>query len=246
MTSSPAIIVQARMTSTRLPGKVLVPVLDRPMLAWQLERLRHVRPDVNVAVATSTLPSDDPIVDLCESMGVPAVRGSEIDVLDRYRSAAAHLSADPVIRITADCPLIDPATTRAVIELWEKSGVDYAANTLERTYPRGLDTEVMRRSVLETAWRAASQPYEREHVTPFIYHHPELFSLVNLSNQTHEGHRRWTVDTAADLAFVRAVYEHLAPSGPLFDADAVRRLLATEPQLEAINAEVEQKALPPA
>ena len=243
--SSPVIIVQARMTSTRLPGKVLEPVLDRPMLAWQLDRLNRVRSDVKVVVATTDLHSDDPIVELCRMAGVPVVRGSEDDVLDRYRLAAIRVSADPIIRITADCPLIDPAISRAVLELWEHRSADYAANTLERTYPRGLDTEVISRGVLETAWREATQPYEREHVTPFIYRRPERFRLVNLRNVADEGHRRWTVDTADDLAFVRAVYERLATTGAAFDADTVRDLLAREPELERLNGDVQQKTLPP-
>lgn len=126
MTASPMIIGQARMTSTRLPGKVLLPVAGRPMLAWLLDRLRAVRDDVGVAVATTTGASDDAIVELCATLGVPVVRGSEQDVLDRYHQAAAELNADPVIRITSDCPLIDPATSRAVLELWERVVPDYA------------------------------------------------------------------------------------------------------------------------
>lgn len=244
MTTSPMIIVQARMTSTRLPGKVLLPVAGRPMLGWVLERLRAVRDDVGVAVATTTGASDDPIVDLCATLDIPVVRGSEQDVLDRYHDAAAKLSADPVIRITSDCPLIDPATSRAVLELWERDTPDYASNTLERTFPRGLDTEVLSRSTLDIAWATATEVFEREHVTPYVYRRPERFRLANLSSGRDEGMRRWTVDTLEDLHFVRAIYEELAPRDPTFDAEAVRALLHERPGLESINAHVEQTTLP--
>lgn len=244
MTASPVIIVQARMTSTRLPGKVLLPVAGRPMLAWVLDRLRAVRADVGVAVATTTGAPDDTIVELCMTLGIPVVRGSEHDVLDRYHEAAAELNADPVIRITSDCPLIDPATSRAVLELWERDTPDYASNTLARTFPRGLDTEVLSRSALDAAWAMATEPFEREHVTPYVYRRPERFRLVNLFNAENEGMRRWTVDTPEDLDFVRVIYGELVPRNRSFDADAVRVLLRDRPELELINAAVEQKTLP--
>ena len=244
MPASPVIIVQARMTSTRLPGKVLTPIAGRPMLAWILDRLASVRDDVRVAVATSTGAADDPVVDLCSEMRIPVVRGSEHDVLDRYHQAASQLKADPIIRITSDCPLIDPATSRAVLELWEREHPDYASNTLERTFPRGLDTEVVSRSAIDAAWREATEPFEREHVTPFLYRRPERFRLANVANDRDEGGRRWTVDTPEDLEFVRAVFEALAASGGSFDAPAVRRLLRERPELERINAGVAQKTLP--
>lgn len=244
MSRTPVIIVQARMTSTRLPGKVLLPIAGRPMLAWQLDRLRRVRGDVRLAVATTAGPPDDPIVTLCSDMDVPVIRGSEDDVLDRYRTAARALAADPLIRITADCPLIDPGITRKVLELWEQDGADYASNTLERTYPRGLDTEVMSRAALEAAWEGATQAFEREHVTPFLYRHPERFRLANLRSPFKESNRRWTVDTSEDLAFVRAIYEELARRSPDFDTSDVRELLVQRPELELLNRTVRQKAPP--
>lgn len=243
MPASPVIIVQARMTSTRLPGKVLLPVAGRPMLAWLLDRLELVRSDVRVAVATTAGASDDAIADLCVAMGTPVVRGSEHDVLDRYHRAAAELEADPIIRITSDCPLIDPATSRDVLDLWERERPDYASNTLVRTFPRGLDTEVVTRSTLEAAWSEATASFEREHVTPYVYRRPERFRLANLSNVADESARRWTVDTPEDLEFVRAVYEALAPQNRTFGAASVRALLHERPELELINAGVTQKTL---
>jgi len=239
----PAVIVQARMTSTRLPGKVLMPILERPMLAWQLDRLRRIRDDVRLAVATTRRRTDDPIVELCSEMQVAVVRGPDFDVLSRYRTAAEQLDADPVIRITSDCPLIDPEVTRAVLELWERGDVDYASNTLERTFPRGLDTEVLSRSALEVAWREATEGFEREHVTPYIYRRPDRFRLANLRSAGHDGHRRWTVDTPEDIAFARAVFEALVPDRPEFRTADVMALLAARPELELLNREVEQKPL---
>lgn len=243
MNGSPVVIVQARMTSTRLPGKVLLPALGRPLLAWQLDRLRQVRNDVRVAVATTTERTDDPIVGLCESMGIPVVRGSEDDVLGRYHLAAEQLRADPIIRVTSDCPLIDPDITRAVLQLYETTGSDYVSNTLERTFPRGLDTEAMSRGALDTAWREASAPFEREHVTPYLYRNPDRFQLTNFRNDFDEGERRWTIDTPADLAFVRAVFDELRPIADSFRTVDVRAALKRRPEIENINRGVAQKAL---
>lgn len=243
MPFTPVIVVQARMTSSRLPGKVLMPIHGRPMLAWQLERLQRVRDDVLVSVATTAQATDDAVVQLCQDLGIPVTRGPEADVLDRYWQAAVEHGANPVIRITADCPLIDPDVSRQVLELWEESGADYASNTLDRRYPRGLDTEVISRSALQDAWESATQPFEREHVTPFIYLHPERFRLVGLRNDADESMRRWTVDTAADLEFVRAVFSHLAQTSRDFGSTDVRRLLERHPEIERINANVEQKNL---
>jgi spore coat polysaccharide biosynthesis protein SpsF len=231
------------MTSSRLPGKVLMPILGRPMLVWELERLHRVRDDVRVVVATTVLDTDDAVVALCRDLGVPVTRGSEADVLDRYWRAAVEHEANPVIRITADCPLIDPDVTREVLQLWEQTGADYASNTLDRRYPRGLDTEVISQAALRDAWESATQPFEREHVTPVIYLHPERFRLAGLRNEADESTRRWTVDTAEDLEFVRAVYSHLVPTSPQFRSSDIRGLLERHPEIEAINRHVEQKDL---
>jgi spore coat polysaccharide biosynthesis protein SpsF len=240
---SPVAIVQARMTSTRLPGKVLMPIRGRPMLAWQLDRLGHIREDVRLAVATTTNQSDDRVVALCETMQIPVIRGSEGDVLDRYRTAASLLGADPIIRITSDCPLIDPDVTRQVLELWETERVDYASNTIERTFPQGLDTEVLSAAALDSAWHGATERFEREHVTPYIYLRPDRFRLANLVGATDESRHRWTVDTPEDLAFVRAVYHALAADRPDFRTADVLALIAERPALGLINRGVTQKPL---
>ncbi|WP_374571859.1 cytidylyltransferase domain-containing protein [Phenylobacterium sp.] len=217
-------ILQARMSSTRLPGKVLQPVLGQPMIARQVERLRRSRRIDRLVVATSDQPDDDGLAEVCEGLGLGVFRGSLDDVLDRFHGAlSAFGPADTVVRMTADCPLTDWALIDRVIDAHLEGGGDYASNTPpERTFPHGLDVEVMRAEALETAWREAKDPYEREHVTPFIYRHPERFALAYVSDAPSLAHLRWTVDLPADLAFVRYVYETLYPANPAFtSADIV-------------------------
>lgn len=234
-------IVQARMGSTRLPGKVLADLAGRPMLARVLERLQRARTVDLVGVATSTEPVDDAVVRLCRELEVPVFRGSEEDVLDRYAEAARHFEADVVVRITADCPLVDPAVVDRVVERLHATGSDYASNTLDRTYPQGLDVEAFRRGALEIAAREAREPWERSHVTPFLYRHPERFSLVSVTQEDDASAQRWTVDTPEDLALVQALYDRLGGSdGPWPE---VLRLVEEDPALASINAGVRQKRL---
>ena len=216
-------ILQARMTSTRLPGKVMEPVLGEPMIARQLERLaRSARLD-RIMVATSDDPSDDGLARFVEGLGYLVYRGDLNDVLGRYHGAMALVpEAEVIVRLTADCPLADPGVVDAVIDRRAEAGADYASNTpAVRTYPHGLDTEVMRREVLETAWAEATDPYEREHVTAFIPRRPERFRIAYLSRSPSLAHLRWTVDLPEDLDFVRYVYERLYPANPAFTTDDV-------------------------
>ena len=216
-------ILQARMSSTRLPGKVLAPVLGAPMIGRQLERLsRSARLD-RIVVATSDDPSDDPLAAYVEGLGFGVCRGSLADVLDRFHDAMAMTpEADTIVRLTADCPLADWTVIDATIERHQEGGADYTSNTpAVRTYPHGLDNEVVRRAALERAWREASDPYEREHVTPFIYRRPEAFRIASLSRQPSLAHLRWTVDYPQDLDFVRDVYARLYSQNPAFTTDDV-------------------------
>ncbi|HBQ25201.1 MAG TPA: acylneuraminate cytidylyltransferase, partial [Syntrophomonas sp.] len=164
------IIVQARMTSTRLPGKVLKEVLGKPLLEYQIERLRQVRLADELVIATTTNDTDQPIVELCEHLGGAYYRGSEEDVLSRYYEAATQFKADAVVRVTSDCSLIDPGVMDEVIGLYinNRDNYDYVSNTLERTYPRGLDTEVFSMAALEKAYKEAGEQPDREHVTLFM------------------------------------------------------------------------------
>jgi spore coat polysaccharide biosynthesis protein SpsF len=217
-------ILQARMTSSRLPGKVMAPVLGAPMIGRQLERLGRSARIGRIVVATSTDASDDALASYVASLGHLVFRGPLADVLGRFAGAMALVpEADTVVRLTADCPLADWAVIDATIDCYREAGADYASNTPAiRTYPHGLDTEVMSRAALERACREAVDPYEREHVTPFIYRRPDQFRLAYLSQPVSLAHLRWTVDLAEDLAFVREVYERLYPRNPAFtSADVV-------------------------
>jgi spore coat polysaccharide biosynthesis protein SpsF len=214
------------MTSSRLPGKVMAPVLGEPMIGRQLERLGRSARIGRIVVATSTDPSDDPLATYVEHLGHLVFRGSLADVLDRFEGAMALVpEAETVVRLTADCPLADPQVIDATIDHFSAAGADYASNTpAVRTYPHGLDTEVMKRAALEAACREAVDPYEREHVTPFIYRRPERFKLSYLSQSPSRAHLRWTVDFPEDLAFVREVYERLYPGDPAFTSADVEAL----------------------
>jgi len=218
-------ILQARLSSHRLPGKVLKLILGRPMLERQIERLRRARCIDRLVVATSAEAADDDIARLCGSLAMECFRGSLEDVLDRFYQAARYHQARTVVRLTGDCPLADPGIIDRLIGLHEAAGNDYTSNTLIRTYPDGLDAEVVEFDCLEAAWREAVLPSEREHVTPFIYHRPERFRLGNLRQDEDMSRLRWVVDEPQDFAFVSAIYEALYPDNPAFATGDVLALL---------------------
>lgn len=229
-------ILQARASSTRLPGKVLRPVLGRPLLALQLERVVRARRIDKLIAATSDRPDDDAIAALAQNEGVECFRGSLDDVLDRFYQAARPLNPDYVVRLTGDCPLADPLVIDAVIDFCVSSGFDYASNALQPTFPDGLDVEVVRFSCLEEAWREARLASEREHVMPFIHRRGDRFKIGIYKNETDLSHLRWTVDEPEDLEFVTRVYESLYRQHPDFSTEDVLRLLEERPDLAAINA----------
>jgi spore coat polysaccharide biosynthesis protein SpsF len=235
-------IIQARMGSTRLPGKVLRDIAGDTMLARVVRRAQLARSLSAVVVATSVAPSDDAIVAECARLGVPVFRGHEQDVLDRYWQAACAHQADVVVRITADCPLVDPGVVDQVVAAFRDARPDYASNVLERTYPRGLDTEVMALATLEQTWREADRPYQRAHVTPYIYQNPDRFRLLSVRADADYSAYRWTVDTPEDLAFVQAVYARLRDK-PAAPWTVVLTLLTGEPDLAEMNRDIQQKAL---
>lgn len=228
------------MGSTRLPGKVMLEIGGRPMIDWVVERARRIPGVDNVAVATSDGPGEEPLVDHLQQVGVPVHRGPEGDVLSRYVGAAEATGVDTVVRITGDCPLLMPEVSGRMLEDFGVSDCNYASNTLERTYPRGLDTEVVRRQALETAEREATDVADREHVTPFIRRHPSRFDLCSVADDRDRSHLRWTVDEEADLKLVRRVYSYL--DDPMAGYDEVFALFARHPGLVAVNREVRQKS----
>lgn len=229
-------IVQARMSSTRLPGKVLKQILGRPMLARQLDRLRRSTRISKIVLATSNELADDPVAALGVTEGIATFRGSLNDVLARFHGASkANGPAEHIVRLTADCPLCDWRVIDQCIAQHLSSGADYTSNVLERTYPDGLDVEVMRSSVLDRAAREATDQYDHEHVTPYIYRHPELFRIGHLKQPQDHGALRWTVDNSADFDFVVMVFRELILSVPDFGQREILALLKRKPEIAAIN-----------
>lgn len=236
-------VVQARMTSTRLPGKVLMPIAGRPMLSWQLERMRGAARVDRIVIATTTNATDDPIVAWCEEQGCDVTRGSETDVLSRYAQAAAMYGAGTVVRLTSDCPLIDPALIDEAVDRFGAAGCDYLSNMLLPSFPYGLAVEVMAAQALAAAQAEARDPQEREHVTPFIYWRPERFRLESLTTSPDLSGHRWTVDTPQDFELVSRILQGMAPRHPGFGWREVLALLAQHPEWGKINAQIEQKAV---
>jgi len=234
-------ILQARMTSTRLPGKVLKSVAGKPMLVWELDQLAAAQNYDRLVVATTTNREDDPIEALCAERGVGCYRGSECDVLSRYAGAARVYLARTVIRVTGDCPLIDPAVVDQVIRLYaEQQPTDYASNTCARTFPRGCDVEVFSREVLDAANAEATDPAEREHVTPFLYRRPERFRILQYRQERDESHLRWTVDTPEDLELVTRILTSLGTRTGPFHKSEILAILEEHPDWIRINADVRQ------
>ncbi len=231
------------MGSTRLPNKVLEDLAGQPMLARVVNRTRRAKTLDTVVVATTTQPADDIIIHLCQKQGWLHFRGSEEDVLDRYYHAALASKADVIARITSDCPLIEPEIIDRVVNefLSYYPEVEYLSNTLIRTFPRGLDVEVMSFDALKKAWQEDDNAAWREHVTPYIRHHAEKFGIRNLANDTDYSYMRWTVDTIEDLTFVRKIYDYF--KNDTFSWREVLHLLAMYPEWLQINQHVQQKVV---
>jgi spore coat polysaccharide biosynthesis protein SpsF len=234
-------IIQARMGSSRLPGKVLAPIKGKPMLWYVLQRTKAARTVDDVVVATTTKAADGAVIEFCREHSIASFRGSENDVLDRYYRAALERQAQIVVRITSDCPLIDPEIIDKTVSAFLAQRPDYASNSLVRTYPRGLDTEVMSFEALSIAWKEARQAYQRAHVTPFLYENPQRFRLLSVTADEDYSAHRWTVDTQEDLDLVRAIYSRFADEH--FSFDDILQLIEREPSLSEINEFVVQKAL---
>ncbi len=225
-------IIQARFSSKRLPGKVLKPLVGKPMLVHQLERLQNAKHIDNLVVATSLHPSDNPIEELVLQAGFDVYRGDLEDVLSRFCGAAnEYPEADTILRLTADCPLTDWAVIDAAVELYEQGQFDYVSNGAPPTWPDGLDVEVIARHVLLDAGQHAKLISEREHVTPYIHRHREKYNIGNLINSTDHSALRWTVDEQEDFDFVSEIYQRLYSKNPNFSTQEVLALLEAEPNL---------------
>jgi spore coat polysaccharide biosynthesis protein SpsF len=235
-------IIQARMNSNRLPGKVLKDICGESMLSRVVHRVNSATSLDKVVVATSDTIVDDLVVNECDKLGVSVFRGSEDDVLDRFFQAALLHKADVGVRVTADCPLIEPIIIDKVVQAFLSSDVDYASNTLNRTYPRGLDVEVISLRALTIAWKNSFNPYHRAHVTPYIYENADLFKLLSVTNSSDWSRYRWTVDTPEDLQFVRRVYEILG-GNCFFSWNEVLNLCEGDRSLVELNCHVQQKPL---
>lgn len=239
-------IIQARMGSSRLPGKVLKDICGKPMLAWVVERVRQSRKVNQVVVATTVEMGDELIAAYCQANAIDCYRGDVFDVLDRYYQAARQYRADIVVRVTADCPLIDPQLIDQAVEELQTRGLDFTANRLpppfKRTYPIGLDVEVVSMRALSEAWEKAEQPHEREHVMPYLYSGPALYNTSVLNAEADYGSQRWTVDTPEDLEFMRRLTA-LLNCRMDFTWHDVLALVQAHPELTEINAGVHHKLM---
>ncbi|WP_172257162.1 cytidylyltransferase domain-containing protein [Saccharibacillus deserti] len=235
-------IIQARMGSTRLPGKVMKKLGDRTVLGHVINRCQAIPSVTQVIVATTTSAEDSVICEEAEMYGVPYYKGSEENVLSRYYEAAKTFQAEVVVRITSDCPLLDPQISHTVIEEFLKSGCDYASSGLSETFPRGMDTEVFSFEALEESYQHASESFEKEHVTPYIYLHPDRFKLKSFSNGKDLSGYRLTLDTEEDWNLISKIYNELY-QGEIFGLPAVLKLFAQYPKLPLMNKDIKQKKL---
>ena len=233
-------IIQARMGSTRLPGKTLADVHGKPLLAHVIERVNASQAIRSIMIATTTQPIDLQISAMATQCGVGSYAGSVSDVLDRYYQVGMLVSADVIVRITADDPFKDPQVIDKVVRYFlDHPGLDYASNTIEPSYPEGLDVEVFSFGALQRAWREAKLPSEREHVTPYVWENPNEFNVANIKHHEDLSHLRWTIDYEEDLRFAREVYARLH-HGQVFLMEEILALLRQEPELERINEGVQR------
>jgi spore coat polysaccharide biosynthesis protein SpsF len=233
-------IVQARMSSRRLPAKVLADVEGAPVLMRQIERIRRSRLIDELVVATSSDATDDPLADALDAARIPIFRGALDDVLSRYATVTEHIDPQHVVRLTGDCPLADPDVIDVVIAHHLVAAADITSNTVVPTFPDGLDVEIVKASVLLAAAKEAQLAFEREHVTQFVYRRPERFRIENYALAADLSHLRWTLDEPEDLAFIRRVYHALLPKSPRFGFRDVLALLDAQPELKTINIRFER------
>jgi len=230
-------IIQARMGSTRLPGKIIKEIAGEPMLWRVIERVRQSKKIGEIIIATTLNKEDEEVREFARKRGVKVFSGSENDVLDRYYQTALYFNKPEIIvRITSDCPLIDPEIIDKTVEFFLENDLDYASTgRIQSTFPDGLDTEVFRFSALEKAWRESSLASEREHATPYIWKNPRIFKIGEFKNEKDLSYLRWTVDEEKDLNFVREVYKKLYKKGEIFYMKDVISLIEKHSELLGKN-----------
>jgi len=231
-----AAIIQARFGSSRLPGKTLEILFEKSLLEHIVERISASKQIQSIIVATTKHNLDDSIVDICKRMGLSVYRGSEDNVLERFYDAATRYNSDIIVRVTADDPFKDPQVIDKAISLLLEQNYDYCSNTIEPSYPEGIDIEVFRYRALQQAYKNASLLSEKEHVTPYIWKNKELFSVFNFKNKENLSHLRWTIDYYEDLVFARKIYKILYPKKPIFLMKDILELLETHPEFNEINS----------
>lgn len=234
-------IIQTRMGSTRLAGKVLSDIMGKPMVWHVVNRLRHTSKLNDIILAVPDTKENDVLESFAKENNIKYFRGSEENVLSRYYETAKKFKSDLIVRITSDCPLIDPKVVDLVIEKHLNSGADYTSNVLKRTFPRGLDVEVFDFKTLEMAYKQAKQDFQKEHVTSYIYKHTELFHLNSIENNEDFSYMRWCVDEIKDLELVREIYSRLYKNNKIFLLKDIVNLFEKSPELLEINQNVRQK-----
>jgi len=233
-------IIQARTDSTRLPNKMLKDIQGKPLILHVIQRAQHAKLLNSIVLATTTRAVDTPLANLVHAQGIPVYRGECDDVLDRYYQAATQFHADVIVRITGDCPLIDPRVIDQIVQVFLQHHYDYVTNTLQPTYPDGLDVEVFSYQALTKAWKEATFASEREHVTTYLRNHPEKFTQYDVKNPVDLSKYRWTVDNQEDLEFVREIYSRLYPKEKIFYMEDILTLLQQHPELQEINAGIQR------
>ncbi len=239
------VTIEARMRSSRLPGKVLKPIMGKPMLGLMIERLKQARSVDDIIIATTVNPADEPIVNLAKEMGIGYFRGSEEDVLARVLGAARAYQADVIVETTGDCPLIDPGILDKVVSDYRIGGADFVSNNLEYTTPRGTDVRVFSTDALAEVDRVSQDPADREHVSLHFWEHPEKYRLRNVRTEfpPEVADLRLTVDTPEDFELIRQVFENLHPENPAFTLADILELFQRKPELPQINQTIQQKAV---
>jgi spore coat polysaccharide biosynthesis protein SpsF (cytidylyltransferase family) len=234
-----SVLIQARTSSTRLPGKVLLNIEEIPMISHVINRVKSIKSVEQIALITTTDQNDKILLDIAKKHNIIGFAGKRDDVLDRHYQCAKKINADPIIRITSDCPLIDPDLSENILQFFLNNNYDYVSNTIIPTFPDGLDTEIFSFSSLEEAAKNAKLPSEREHVTPYISKNSQKFRLYNFKNSKNLSHLRWTVDRNDDLEFVRQIYSNMKPN-TIFNMNDILKIIKKIPKLLEINEHVKR------